>query len=81
MDSGPNGARKRCADQNNSGRFVAERTVFLLGVIFFGIRGSFALSSGVPRHRHQTISVMKLSGPQAMLSAMLNPTMSRFRRY
>ena len=22
MDSGPNGARKRCADQNNSGRFV-----------------------------------------------------------
>jgi hypothetical protein len=51
------------------------------GNLFFGIGGGFALSSGMPRHRHQTISVMKLSSPQAILSAMLNSTMSRFRRY
>ena len=48
------------------------------GNLFFGIGGGFALSSGMPRHRHQTISVMKLSSPQAILSAMLNSTMSRF---
>ena len=43
------------------------------GNLFFGIGGGFALSSGMPRHRHQTISVMKLSSPQAphaILSAL-----------